>query len=159
MGYSTPINIKTGRVKCVWQENRALKGKLLFIFHVFVHIRRNERYGYTHAHDSLSKQTRRRRGAGGGKRGGQQKAAAAPFELEQKTRTQRRSLLIRSETKPSYSDRTIQIPNRPTLLCSLIAPFCAFRSESAQSDSCCLGATSQTRWRTRPCHSVARPAQ
>lgn len=127
--------------------------------YVFFRIRRNERYGYTHAHDSLSKQTRRRRGAGGGERGGQQKAAAAPSELEQKTRTQRHSLPSRSETKPLYSDRTTHTSNRPMLLWQFIATFCAFSSESAQSDSCCLGATSQTRWRTRPCHSVARPAQ
>lgn len=96
---------------------------------------------------------------GGGERGGQQKAAAAPSELEQKKRTQRRSLPIRSETKPRYSDPTTQTSIRPVLLCQFIAPFCAFCCESAQSDSCCLGATSQTRWRTRPCHSVTRPAQ
>lgn len=90
--------------------------------------------------------------------GGQQKAAAAPPEPGQKRRAQRSCVLRNGGAKLESSDLKTQKETWATRSSGHERSFRASRSVSAHSYSCCLGATSQTRWRTRPCHSAARPA-
>lgn len=119
---------------------------------MFSLIRRDERHGYTHAPGSLYEQTRRGRREKEG--GGQQKAAAAPPEPGLNTRTPRRSVPANSRVKLGLSGPNVK-RGRGAVVRSTVNSHFAPR---ARSDSCCLGATSVTRWRTRPCQSAECPA-
>ena len=114
--------------------------------------RRHERHGYTHARVSLSGQT-----GGGG-----QKAAAAPREPALTARPRGGSARSTAASKCAEAGPTHRAAAEPPPappLTVLHRSFNGHFARPARSDSCCLGATSLTRWRTRPCHRAPRPAQ